>query len=73
MADIIKMFHGRRKRGKALPKPILCSECDEPIETARLQVMPKAKRCISCEQAREARHNRILSSARDRDIVIIRG
>jgi ribosomal protein S26 len=73
MGDVVKMFHGRVKRGKALPKPVECDACGEDIETARLQVMPKAKRCISCERARELRHNRMMQGARERDLVIIRG
>jgi hypothetical protein len=73
MGDVVKMFHGRVKRGKALPKPVECEACGEGIETARLQVMPNAKRCISCERARERRHHTILQGARDKDVVIIRG
>jgi hypothetical protein len=73
MGDVVKMFHGRVKPGKALPKPVECEACGEDIETARLQVMPKAKRCISCERARERRHDRIIQGARDKDVVIIRG
>lgn len=73
MGDVVKMLHGRVKRGKALPKPVECEECGDDIETARLQVMPSAKRCISCERSRELRHERVLQGARDRDVVIIRG
>lgn len=73
MGDVVKMFHGRVKRGKALPKPVECEACGGDIETARLQVMPTAKRCISCERARERRHHMILQGARDKDVVIIRG
>jgi hypothetical protein len=73
MSNVVKLFHGRVKRGKALPKPVECEVCGEDIETARLQVMPLAKRCISCERARERRHNMIMQGARDKDVVIIRG
>lgn len=73
MGNVVKLFHGRVKPGRPLPKPIECEACEEAIETARLQVAPWAKRCISCESARERRHNLIMQGARDRDVVIIRG
>ena len=73
MGNVVKLFHGRVKRGRSLPKPVECEACGEDIETARLQVMPFAKRCISCERARERRHDMIMQGARDKDIVIIRG
>jgi hypothetical protein len=73
MGDIVKLFSGRVKRGKALPKPVECDDCGEDIETARLQVQPLAKRCVSCESARERRHSRVMQGARDKDVVIIRG
>jgi hypothetical protein len=73
MGNVVKLFHGRVKRGKSLPKPVECEACGEEIETARLQVMPFAKRCVSCERARERRHSQIMQGARDKDVVIIRG
>jgi hypothetical protein len=73
MGGVVRMFHGRVKRGMALPAPVECEACGEDIETAQLQVMPNAKRCISCERARERRHHMILQGARDRDVVIIQG
>lgn len=73
VGEVVKLFSGRVKRGKALPRPIECEACGEDIETARLQVMPKAKRCIGCETRREQRHNLLLQGARDKDVVIIRG
>jgi hypothetical protein len=73
MGDVVKLFHGRVKPGKSLPKPAECEACGEEIETARLQVMPSAKRCISCERGRERRHSLIMQGARDKDVVIIRG
>lgn len=73
MGEVVKLFRGRVKRGKALPKPVECEACGDDIETARLQVMPFAKRCISCERARERRHHLIMQGARDKDVVIIRG
>jgi hypothetical protein len=72
-ATILPMFHGRVKPGHSLPRPVECAACGDDIETARLQVMPKAKRCVSCERARERRHARIMQGARDKDVVIIRG
>jgi hypothetical protein len=71
--NVVKLFHGRVQRGRALPKPVECEACDEPIETARLQVAPWAKRCVSCEAARERRHQLVMQGARDKDVVIIRG
>jgi hypothetical protein len=73
MGDVVKLFRGRVKTGKALPKPVECEACGDDIETARLQVMPNAKRCVSCERAREVRHSRMMQGARERDVVIIRG
>jgi hypothetical protein len=73
MGDVVKMFHGRAKPGHRIPKPIECDSCGHDIEAARLQVMPNAKRCISCEGARERRHSRIMQGAHDNDVVIIRG
>jgi hypothetical protein len=73
MGDIVKLFSGRVKPGQALPKPVECDDCGDDIETARLQVMPSAKRCVSCERTRERRHNLMMQGARDRDVVIIRG
>ncbi|TGT76737.1 TraR/DksA family transcriptional regulator [Mesorhizobium sp. M2E.F.Ca.ET.166.01.1.1] len=73
MGQVLSLIQGRHRLRKPLPKPRLCDECDDPIETARLQVQPKAKRCISCEKARERRHKRALAATSDRDIVVIKG
>jgi hypothetical protein len=76
-ADVIKLFHGRVRRGKALPKPVECKECEEPIETARLQVLmggavcSKALRCVSCESAYERRFNRQMEGVRANQTVQI--
>jgi RNA polymerase-binding transcription factor DksA len=72
MGEVISLIRGRAKLRKALPKPVACKDCGDDIETARLQVMPLAKRCISCERATERRHKRALDSMRDSDIAIIR-
>lgn len=72
MGQIISLIKGRAKLRKALPKPVECADCGDDIETARLQSMPLAKRCITCEKARERRHKRLLDSMRDNDIAIIR-
>lgn len=72
MGEVVKLVSGRARAKAALPKPRDCDECGEPIETARLQVMPTAKRCVGCEQLREVRHQRVLAQAQDEDIVIIR-
>lgn len=73
MGDVISLIKGRRALRKALPKPRDCDDCEDPIETARLQAQPKARRCISCEKARERRHKRAMDVARDRDVIIIKG
>jgi RNA polymerase-binding transcription factor DksA len=77
MGEIVKLFHGRRQRGKKLPKPVLCKECDEPIEAARLQAcvndILKCIRCISCAHAFEKRLNCDLQATRaNQTIQIIR-
>jgi hypothetical protein len=71
MGDVVKLFHGRVKPGKSLPKPVECKDCGEDIETARLQVMPHAKRCVSCERAKEKRFEREMAAVRDYQAVKI--
>jgi phage/conjugal plasmid C-4 type zinc finger TraR family protein len=34
----------------------ICIDCEEPIPYARLAAYPTAKRCIRCQQVREATH-----------------
>jgi hypothetical protein len=61
MGDVVKLFHGRVTRGKKLPKPRDCKDCDEPIEAARQQAFNDGMtpvRCISCARAWEKRINR---------------
>jgi hypothetical protein len=72
-AEIVKLFHGRVKRGKALPKPVECKECGEDIETARLQVLAALKptRCVSCQGAYEKRFNRQMEGVRANQTVQI--
>lgn len=76
MGDVVKMFHGRVKRGKKIPKPVMCKDCDEPIEAARLQAFNDGMavtRCISCARAQEKRFNREMSAIRDwQSVEIIR-
>jgi DnaK suppressor protein len=31
----------------------LCEDCEEPINVERLRALPRAKRCVPCQQARE--------------------
>jgi hypothetical protein len=71
MSNVIPLFHGRVKAGKALPKPVECKDCGEDVETARLQVMPLAIRCVSCERAREKRFNRQMEAVREHQSVQI--
>lgn len=33
----------------------ICSDCGEPIDSARLEVYPIAKRCLICQRAHEIR------------------
>jgi RNA polymerase-binding transcription factor DksA len=77
MGEIVKLFHGRRQHGKKLPKPVMCKDCDEPIEAARLQACAddilRCIRCISCAGAFEKRLDRDLQAARaNQTIQIIR-
>jgi RNA polymerase-binding transcription factor DksA len=51
MGEVISLIKGRAKLRKALPKPRECDDCGDDIETARLQAIPKAKRCISCHSS----------------------
>jgi hypothetical protein len=71
LGDVVKLFRGRRVPGKAIPKPVECKECGDDIETARLQVMPNASRCISCERAWERRFDREMEAVRDHQTVRI--
>jgi len=71
MGDVVRLFSGRTKPGKSLPKPVECKDCGDDIETARLQVMPGAKRCISCEKALEKRFNRQMEAVREHQAVQI--
>lgn len=75
MGDIVKLFHGRVKRGKKLPKPVMCKDCEEPIEAARLQACAddilKCTRRISCAHALEKRFNREMAAVRDHQTVQI--
>ncbi|MCP4582594.1 MAG: TraR/DksA family transcriptional regulator [candidate division Zixibacteria bacterium] len=36
----------------------ICSECGEPINTARLEAVPHARMCIKCKEAEEIRKSR---------------
>jgi hypothetical protein len=70
-ADVIPLFKGRSVKGKRLPKPRPCKDCEDDIEAARLQVLPNARRCVSCAQLEEIRMNRALSGVLDAHIVIL--
>ena len=39
----------------------LCVECEEPIGAARLEALPWAARCVSCQAAAEAADDQALS------------
>lgn len=65
MGEVVKLFRGRVKPGKKIPKPVECKDCGEDIETARLQLMPGAWRCVSCESAKEKRFAREMAAVRD--------
>jgi hypothetical protein len=59
MGDVVKLTVGRSRPGKKLPKPVPCKDCEEPIETARLQAcagdIMRCIRCVSCQSAWERR------------------
>ncbi len=68
MGDLVNLTAGRTRPSAPLPKPRACADCCEPIETARLQVMPTSRRCIWCERAVE----RTANQADDDAVVIIK-
>ena len=43
-----------------------CVDCGEPIAASRLQALPFAVRCCSCEKTREAEHDREQTRVRQR-------
>lgn len=59
MGDVVKLTFGRKRSGKKLPKPVLCKECGDPIETARLQAtagdIMRCVHCLSCARIFERR------------------
>lgn len=74
MGNVVKLFSGRVKPGKKLPKPVECKDCGEDIETARLQAFNDGMavtRCISCARALERRLKRDLEAVRDHQTVCI--
>lgn len=73
MGDVISLIKGRAQLRKTLPKPRECDDCGDDIETARLQLQPKTKRCVSCENAKERRQQRAMAIARPQDVIIVRG
>jgi RNA polymerase-binding transcription factor DksA len=67
MGDVVKLFRGRVKSGKRIPKPVECKDCGDDIETARLQALNDGlavTRCISCARAHEKRFNRQMDAVR---------
>ncbi|MGD9858856.1 MAG: TraR/DksA C4-type zinc finger protein [Marinobacterium sp.] len=52
-----------RYRASLQPEPeqqvvagvVICIDCDEPVQPARLTAKPNAARCISCQQIHERR------------------
>lgn len=48
--DIESALHRLRERTYGA-----CIECGEPIDVARLEAYPTAKRCLTCQQAYESR------------------
>jgi RNA polymerase-binding transcription factor DksA len=81
MGDVVRLFTGRRRKGARIPKPVICPDCDDPIETARLQalesmvasgaVVVKPWRCISCAKAWERRFERQMQGVREHQTVEI--
>lgn len=76
MGDVVKLTVGRSKKGKAIPKPVECKECGDPIETARLQAtagdVMRCVRCISCQKSWERRFDREMEAVRDWQTVEIK-
>lgn len=68
MGEVVKLVVGRRLRAKKIPKPVLCKECDEPIETARLQAcagdIMRCTRCIACQRDYDRRFDREMAAVR---------
>jgi hypothetical protein len=69
MGDVVNLIAGRRAHGKSLPKPVECKDCGDPIETARLQLVPHTKQCISCARAWERRFERQMEGVREHQAV----
>jgi predicted Zn-ribbon and HTH transcriptional regulator len=71
MGDVVQLTRGRALRGKAIPKPVECKDCGDDIETARIQAVPSASRCISCAGSWERRFKRDMEAVRDHQTVQI--
>jgi RNA polymerase-binding transcription factor DksA len=75
VGDVVKLTVGRAKAGRAIPKPVDCKDCGEPIETARLQALAgsllKPTQCISCARAWERRFERQMQAVREHQAVEI--
>lgn len=78
MGDVVKLSFGRVKKGRKLPKPVECRECEEPIETARLQLLEahqvlKPWRCVSCAKLWERRfENQMRGVGENQAVEVIR-
>lgn len=72
-AEIIKLVTGRARLKAALPKPVECKECGEPIETARLQScagdIMRCVHCISCAKLWERRFENQMRGVREHQAV----
>lgn len=73
MGQVIKLTAGRVRPAVALPKPRLCRTCDEPIETARLQIAPTARRCIACQRSQERDIDIAAGIVGRRGVIVIKG
>lgn len=75
MGDVVSLTHGRRKLRAALPKPVECKECGDPIETARLQAcaddIMRCVHCISCAKLWERRFENQMRGVREHQAVEI--
>lgn len=73
MGDIVKLTFGRTRRKAKLPKPRLCKECGDPIETARLQATAgdilRCIHCISCARLFERRFENQMRGIREHQSV----
>lgn len=52
-----------------------CRECGDQVPQARVRLLDPNRPvlCVSCASLKEARQRRVMQTARDNDIIIVRG